>query len=121
MTTGNTNGVRLTDADGTDIGPSDTADFVAGVDAPGCSVLVETVDPVTVGVEVWAHPMSPEGTYYPFDTSAIAMATGVIAAGDNAVMLHMENKPTNVFGITAKNNDLITHTLGVVVYGNGEA
>ena len=122
MTSGNSNGVRITDADGTDVGPGgDTADFVASVDAVGCDIVVQTADPVTTGVEVWAHPMSPEGTYYPFvDTADVAMATGIIGAGQEGTILHMENRPCNVFGITVKNNDAITHTVGVVVYGNGD-
>lgn len=120
MAGGNKSGVRMTDADGADIGPGDTLDFIAGGAGPGSLVLVETVDPVTTGVEVWAHPLSPEGTYFPFETSNVAIATGVIAAGQRGTVVELDAAPANVFGISLKNNDGITHSVGLVVYGNGE-
>lgn len=95
--------------------------LLAGADVGSCDVLVHLASPVAhggPGVEVFTHPVSPAGTYYPAATQ-VALATGVIAHTKSAVRIPHSKAPMNVFGITVVNHDTIGHEVDVVIYGNG--
>ena len=121
---GNTSGVRITAAGGESVAPGGgIRRFVVGADTGSVAVLVETTNAITGAgdLEVIAHPISPEGTYYPFGPTGVEIGVASnVAAGLQAVLLKIDGPPSNIFGITVTNNDIITHDLGVVVYGNGD-
>lgn len=107
-------------ATGITIGPNEEQTYLANADADGVDVAIILDQNVSAGNDfpVFTHPLSPAGTYYP-QATCIAMATGAIMPAECAIMLHHENRPTNVFGISVQNGDAITHTMSIVLYGDG--
>lgn len=95
--------------------------FLAGADVAACDVVVHLATSVAhpgSGVEIFTHPVSPQGTYYPAATQ-IALATSSIAHTKRAARLSHNKASTNVFGITLINHDTISHDVDVILYGNG--